>query len=139
MFGCFSENKPLVIPGEKKASANNLRMVKCKAGLAAALQRNIRRLLTNEIKTTAHSTYRCQYHIVFVPKYRRKVIYGELKKDIGAILRKLCDEKKVEILEAEACSVHKGLPYFRARSAVLFVPGRSLRPAGGQYNKTGAF
>ena len=53
-----------------------------------------------------HSSYRCQYHIVFAPKYRKKVIYGELKADIGKILRKLCNEKKVEIIEAEACSDH---------------------------------
>ena len=59
--------------------------------------------MKNEIKTTAHSTYRCQYHIVFAPKYRRKVIYNQLRTDIGQILRKLCNERKVEIIEAEAC------------------------------------
>ena len=53
--------------------------------------------MKNEIKKLEHSSYRCQYHIVFAPKYRRKVIYGELKADIGKILRKLCNEKKVEI------------------------------------------
>ena len=52
----------------------------------------------NEIKTLSHSTYRCQYHIVFAPKYRRQEIYGKLKKDIGEILRKLCDQKGVEII-----------------------------------------
>ena len=57
----------------------------------------------NEIKSSAHSKYRCQYHIVFAPKYRRQVIYGTLKKDIGEILRKLCEQKGVEIIEAEAC------------------------------------
>lgn len=62
--------------------------------------------MKNEVKHTAHSTYRCEYHIVFAPKYRRKVIYGKLKKDIGEILRKLCNEKKVEIIEAEACVDH---------------------------------
>ena len=49
----------------------------------------------NEIKSTAHSKYRCQYHIVFAPKYRRKEIYGALKRDIGEILRKLCEQKGV--------------------------------------------
>ncbi len=44
--------------------------------------------MKNEIKHTAHSTYRCEYHIVFAPKYRRKEIYGQLKKDIGEIIRK---------------------------------------------------
>ena len=56
----------------------------------------------NEIRSTAHSKYRCQYHIVFAPKYCRKEIYGTLKKDIGQILRKLCEQKDVEIIEAEA-------------------------------------
>ena len=51
----------------------------------------------NEIKSTSHSRYRCQYHIVFAPKYRRKEIYGQLKKDIGEILRTLCKQKNVEI------------------------------------------
>ena len=60
----------------------------------------------NEIKSTAHSKYRCHYHIVFAPKYRRKDIYGTLKRDIGEILRKLCEQKGVEIIEAEACPDH---------------------------------
>ena len=60
----------------------------------------------NEIKSTAHSKYRCQYHIVFAPKYRRKEIYGQIKRDIGEILRKLCEQKGVEIIEAEACVDH---------------------------------
>ena len=47
-----------------------------------------------EIKSTAHSKYRCEYHVVFAPKYRRKEIYGKLKADIGEILQKLCAEKK---------------------------------------------
>ena len=62
--------------------------------------------MKNEIKSTAHSKYRCEYHIVFAPKYRRKEIYGQLKKDIGEILRKLCEQKGVEIIEAEACPDH---------------------------------
>ena len=62
--------------------------------------------MKNEIKHLTHSSYRCQYHIVFAPKYRRKVIYGELRREIGEIIRKLCNEKKVELLEAEACPDH---------------------------------
>ena len=61
---------------------------------------------SNEIKHTAHSRYSCQYHIVFAPKFRRKEIYGQLKKDIGEIIRKLCEQKGVEIIEAEACPDH---------------------------------
>ena len=60
----------------------------------------------NEIRSSSHSKYRCQYHIVFTPKYRRKEIYGQLRKDIGEILRKLCEQKDVVIIEAEACPDH---------------------------------
>ena len=54
----------------------------------------------------SHSRWNCKYHIVFAPKYRRQVIYQALKSDIGKILRMLCDQKKVEIHEAEACPDH---------------------------------
>ena len=54
----------------------------------------------------AHSKWNCKYHIVFAPKYRRQIIYGKIKADIGAILRKLCDPKGVEIIEANACKDH---------------------------------
>ena len=60
----------------------------------------------NDLNHNAHSTWRLQYHIVFAPKFRRKVIYGQLKADTGVILRKLCEEKGVEIIEAEACPDH---------------------------------
>ena len=60
----------------------------------------------NEVKHSAHSTWRCQYHIVFAPKNRRKGIYGQLKKETGEILRTLCRQKNVELLEAEACADH---------------------------------
>ena len=86
--------------------------------------------MKNEIKTLSHSTYRCEYHIVFAPKYRRKAIYGELRADIGAILRKLCDEKKVEIIEANACPDHIHMlvsipPYLSISQFVGFLKGKS--------------
>lgn len=59
-----------------------------------------------DVNSLAHTTWNCKYHIVFAPKYRRQVIYGKIKKDIGEILRKLCEWKKVEIIEAEACPDH---------------------------------
>ena len=59
-----------------------------------------------DIKSLSHSKWRCKYHIVFAPKYRRQVIYGKIKADIGKILRMLCERKGVEILEAEACKDH---------------------------------
>ena len=54
----------------------------------------------------AHTTWNCKYHIVFAPKYRRQIIYGKLKADIGKILRTLCERKGVTIHEAEACPDH---------------------------------
>lgn len=85
--------------------------------------------MKNEIKHTAHSSYRCEYHIVIAPKYRRKEIYGQLKKDIGEIIRKLCDEKKVEILEAEACPYHIHMlvrvpPYISIAQFMGFLKGK---------------
>lgn len=60
----------------------------------------------SDIKTLSHTTWRCNYHIVFAPKYRRMIIYGKIKSDIGKILRKLYEKKSVIILEASACPDH---------------------------------
>ena len=59
-----------------------------------------------DISSLAHTTWRCKYHIVFAPKYRRQVIYGQLRQDIGKILRNLCARIGVEIIEANACQDH---------------------------------
>ena len=86
--------------------------------------------MKNEVKTLSHSTYRCEYHIVFAPKYRRRIIYGQLKADIGRILRQLCEAKKVEIIEAEACKDHIHLlvsipPYMSIAQFVGYLKGKS--------------
>lgn len=86
--------------------------------------------MKNEIKTLSHSTYRCQYHIVFAPKYRRRVIYGQLRAEIGQILRKLCEEKKVEIIEANAMPDHIHMlvsipPYLSIAQFMGFLKGKS--------------
>ena len=59
-----------------------------------------------DTNSLSHSKWNCKYHIVFAPKYRRQAIYTKIKVDIGQILRKLCEIKKVEILEANACPDH---------------------------------
>ena len=59
-----------------------------------------------DYNSLSHTKWECKYHIVFAPKYRRQVIYGKIKVDIGKILRKLCEQKKVEIIEAELCIDH---------------------------------
>ena len=60
----------------------------------------------NNMNSLAHTSWNCKYHIVFAPKYRRKVFFGEKRAEIGKILRMLCEWKKVEIVEAEVCKDH---------------------------------
>lgn len=57
-------------------------------------------------ESLSHSKWRCKYHIVFAPKYRRQIIYGKYRESIGEILRTLCERKGVEIIEANACADH---------------------------------
>ena len=59
-----------------------------------------------DVNSLSHSKWRCKYHIVFAPKYRRQAIYGEIKRDIGKILRQLCENKGVRIIEAELYKDH---------------------------------
>ena len=78
----------------------------------------------------AHTAWNCKYHIVFAPKYRRQVIYGKIKSDIGQILRKLCEWKGVEIIEAEACPDHIHLlvsipPKISVSSFMGYLKGKS--------------
>ena len=54
----------------------------------------------------AHTVWNCKYHIVFAPKYRRKVFFNEKRIEIGKILRKLCEFKQVTIVESEVCPDH---------------------------------
>ena len=62
--------------------------------------------MRDDVNSLSHSKWNCKYHIVFAPKYRRRVIYGKIKKDIGAILRQLCEFKEVYILKGEMCKDH---------------------------------
>ena len=62
--------------------------------------------MANDLQSLAHTRWNCKYHIVFAPKYRRMVFYGEKKVEIGKILRQLCEWKGVEIHEAEVCPDH---------------------------------
>ena len=60
----------------------------------------------NDVNSLTHTRWNCKYHIVFAPKYRRKVFYGEKRREIGAILRTLCNWKNIRIIEAEVCPDH---------------------------------
>ena len=84
----------------------------------------------NDINSLSHSKWRCKYHIVFAPKYRRQAIYGKIKQDIGKILRQLCENKGVEILEAELCKDHVHMlvsipPNLSVAQFVGYVKGKS--------------
>jgi putative transposase len=83
-----------------------------------------------DIDSLQHTTWRCQYHVVFAPKFRRLVIYGQLKKDIGQILRQLCKQKGVEIIEAEACPDHIHMlisipPKYSVSQVMGYLKGKS--------------
>ena len=60
----------------------------------------------NNKESLAHTSWNCKFHIVFAPKYRRREIYGALRRDIGRILRMLCERKEIEIIEAECWIDH---------------------------------
>ena len=78
----------------------------------------------------AHTKWNCKYHIVFAPKYRRQIIYGKIKVDIGIILRKLCERKGVEIIEANACPDHIHMlvsipPKLSVSQFMVYLKGKS--------------
>ena len=83
-----------------------------------------------DINSLDHTTWRCQYHIVFAPKYRRMAIYGEIKVDIGKILRQLCQQKGVEIIEAFLCPDHVHMllsipPKYSVSQIMGYLKGKS--------------
>ena len=78
----------------------------------------------------AHTRWECKYHLVFAPKYRRQIIYRELRADIGKILRELCERKGVEIIEAECCPDHIHMlvripPKYSVSEVMGFLKGKS--------------
>ena len=84
----------------------------------------------NDKQSLAHTTWRCKYHIIFAPKYRRQIIYGKYKESIGKIIRVLCERKGVKIHEANACKDHIHLlvsipPKLSVASFVGYLKGKS--------------
>ena len=84
----------------------------------------------NDTSSLAHTTWNCKYHIVFAPKYRRKVIYGKLQVDIGKIIRMLCERKGIHIIEAEMCPGHVHMlveipPKYSVADIVGYIKGKS--------------
>ncbi len=84
----------------------------------------------NDIHSLSHTKWNCKYHIVFAPKYRRKIFYGSKRLEIGAIFRELCKWKGVNIIEAEVCSDHIHMlleipPKMSVPSFMRFLKGKS--------------
>ncbi len=84
----------------------------------------------DDINSLSHSKWNCKYHIVFAPKYRRMIIYNQIKVDIGKILRRLCEQKGVDIIEAEACPDHIHMllsipPKYSVAQIVGYLKGKS--------------
>ena len=83
-----------------------------------------------DIHSLSHSKWRRHYHVVFAPKYRRQAIYGKIKVDIGKILRQLCDQKGIEIIEAELCPDHVHMlisipPKYSVAQIMGYLKGKS--------------
>ena len=84
----------------------------------------------DDINSLSHSKWRCHYHVVFAPKYRRQAIYGKIKEDIGKIIRQLCDQKGIEIIEAELCPDHIHMlisipPKYSVAQIMGYIKGKS--------------
>ena len=84
----------------------------------------------DDFKSLAHVRWNCKYHVVFIPKYRRKVIYGKIRSLIGPILRDLCEQKGIELLEGHAMPDHIHLclsipPKYSAAYTIGFLKGKS--------------
>ena len=78
----------------------------------------------------AHTKWNCKYHVVFAPKFRRRVIFNQLKVDIGKIIRMLCDRKGITIIEAEMCPDHVHMlisipPKMSISGAIGYIKGKS--------------
>lgn len=83
-----------------------------------------------DVNSLSHTRWECKYHILFAPKFRRKVAYGELKQDIANILSMLCKRKGVEIIEAEICPDHVHMlvripPSMSVSNFVGYLKGKS--------------
>ena len=84
----------------------------------------------HEWESLSHVRWDCKYHVVLVPKYRRKVLYGKLRRQIGKILRQLCQQREVEVVEGEACVDHVHMclkipPKYSVAFLLGFVKGKS--------------
>ena len=89
-----------------------------------------RRRSNVDSSSLSHTRYKCQYHIVFIPKYRKRIMYGRLKADVREIIKKLCDYRNIEIVEGAVCADHVHLclsipPSEKVSDVVGYIKGKS--------------
>lgn len=101
--------------------------------VSQAISKNIEGIQMDNQSIT-HTRWNCTYHIVFIPKYRRKIMYGELKRDIVEIIKKLCEMKQVALIDGRVCkhhihmyvaispkmSVSEFMSYLKGKSSLMF-------------------
>ncbi len=86
--------------------------------------------MSKDIHSLSHSKWNCKYHVVFAPKYRRKIFYETKRLEIGMILRQLCKWKGINIIEAEVCPDHVHMlieipPKYSVSSIMVYLKGKS--------------
>ncbi|MEP9410275.1 MAG: IS200/IS605 family transposase [Candidatus Brocadia sp.] len=91
-------------------------------------------------KSLSHTVWECKYHVVWVPKKRRKIVYGKLRKEIGEILRRLSEYKEVDVIEGKACIDHihvclSILPKYSVSTIVGYLKGKSVMIVFEKYSR----
>ena len=106
----FVKRKPPIVSGVQKSFSDEYKKIppsgimEVRSGNCTTKTEGGSQMHDNN--SLAHTSWNCKYHVVFAPKYRRKIFYGEHKAEIGKILRELCKWKEVNIIEAEVCPDH---------------------------------
>lgn len=129
-FLCNSKNKPPAMQGEGKSldiSKNSCVTIKWVCKTTNKITQEVQIM---DVNSLAHTKWECKYHIVFAPKYRRQVIYKNIKADVGQILGTLCRRKGIEIIEAECCPDHIHMlvripPKYSVSEIVGYLKGKS--------------
>ena len=127
---CKKENHGLCLWFKRASSGEEKKTSNCYNRTGLPTREVTKEVSKMDKNTLAHTKWNCKYHIVFAPKYRRRIIYGKIKVDIGKILRKLCEQKGVEIIEANLCPDHIHMlvsipPKMSVSSFVGYLKGKS--------------
>ena len=125
---CNSKNKPPAMRGVGRSLDKSNSCVKINVGLQTTNKKHRRSKMDNN--SLAHAKWECKYHIVFAPKYRRQVIYKNIRADVGQILATLCKRKGIEIIEAEAMPDHIHMlvripPKYSVSEVMGYLKGKS--------------